>query len=131
MLSDEYWASRFGRAPSAIGRVITISGTPFTIVGVTPPGFFGIEVGTAPNLFVPILMQPTVMPVLGNPPSLITGQFRVLARLRPGLTAAQATAALERRVHSWLENEMGGRANLLRFGAACAPNSRASTSGRN
>jgi predicted permease len=116
VLSDEYWESRFGREPSTIGRVITISGTPFTIVGVTPPGFFGIEVGTAPSLFVPILMQPTVVPVLGNPPRLITGQFRVLTRLRPGVTAAQATAALETRVHGWLEREMGGRANLSRFG---------------
>jgi predicted permease len=116
MLSDEYWASRFGREPSTIGRVITISGTPFTVIGVTPPGFFGIEVGTAPSLFVPILMQPTVVPMLGNPPRLITGQFRVLTRLRPGVTAAQATAALETRVHGWLEREMGGRANLSRFG---------------
>lgn len=116
MLSDEYWASRFGREPSTIGRVITISGTPFTVIGVTPPGFFGIEVGTAPRLFVPILMQPTVAPVLGNPPRLITGQFRVLTRLRPGVTATQATAALETRVHGWLEREMGGRANLSRFG---------------
>jgi predicted permease len=118
MLSDEYWASRFGREPSAIGRVITISGTPFTVIGVAPPGFLGIEVGTAPSLFVPILMQPTVVPVLGNPPRLITGQFRVLARLRPGVTAAQATAALENRVHGWLEREMGGRANLSRFGSS-------------
>src|SRR5688572_3218693 len=116
MLSDEYWARRFGREPSTLGRVITISGSPFTVVGVTPRGFFGIEVGAAPSLFVPILMQPTVVPVLGNPPGLITGQFRVLTRLRPAMTAAQATAALESRVHSWLEREMGGRANLSRFG---------------
>src|SRR5688572_5834980 len=116
MLSDQYWASRFAREPSTIGRVITISGTPFTVVGVTPPGFFGIEVGTAPRLFVPILMQPTVVPVLGNPPRLITGQFRVLARVRPGYTAAQATAALEGRVYAWSEAEMGRRTNLERFG---------------
>ena len=116
MLSHEYWASRFGREPSTIGRVITISGTPFTVIGVAPPGFFGIEVGASPSLFVPILMQPTVVPVLGNPPRLITGQFRVLTRLRPSVTAAQATAALENRVHGWLEREMGGRANLSRFG---------------
>jgi predicted permease len=116
MLSDDYWASRFGREPSIVGQVITISGAPFTVVGVTPRGFFGIEVGTAPDLFVPILMQPTVVPVLGNPPRLITGQFRVLTRLRPGVTAAQATTALESRVHRWLEGEMGGRTNLSRFG---------------
>jgi len=116
MLSHDYWSSRFSREPSTIGRVITISGTPFTVVGVIPPGFSGVEVGTAPSLFVPILMQPTAVPVLGNPPRLITGQFRVLARLRPGVTAAQATAALESGVHGWLALEMAGRANLSRFG---------------
>ena len=44
MLSDGYWTRRFGRDPSTIGRVISISGTAFTVIGVTPPEFFGVEV---------------------------------------------------------------------------------------
>ena len=66
MLSDGYWQRRFARDPAVIGRTIRLSATPFTIVGVTPPEFFGVEVGTAPDLFLPIMMQPTVMPAFEN-----------------------------------------------------------------
>jgi hypothetical protein len=97
MISDGYWTRRFGRAPSTIGRVIAISGTPFTVIGVTPPEFFGVEVGTAPDIFVPVLMQPAVMPTFENlldRPSIFRTWLRVLARLHPGVTPTQATAAL-------------------------------------
>src|SRR5439155_23339558 len=57
-----YWQRRFGGASSAIGRSVPINGTPFTIIGVTPPGFFGLQVGDAPEISVPIMMQPQVMP---------------------------------------------------------------------
>jgi hypothetical protein len=66
MLSHGDWERRFARDPSVIGRMIRLSGTPFTIVGVTPPEFFGVEIGTAPDLFLPIMMQPTVMPAFEN-----------------------------------------------------------------
>src|SRR5438132_4950758 len=66
MISHGYWKRRFGLAPSVLGRSISISGTPFTIIGVTPPEFFGVEVGAAPDIFVPIMMQPTAMPAFEN-----------------------------------------------------------------
>src|SRR5439155_7623756 len=62
MISYGYWKRRFGLDPSAIGRTISLSGTRFTIIGATPPDFFGVEVGTAPDIFVLVMMQPTVMP---------------------------------------------------------------------
>ena len=98
MISDGYWARRFGRASSTIGRVIAISGTPFTVIGITPPEFFGVEVGTAPDIFVPVLMQPAVMPTFENlldRPIIFRTWLRVLARLRSGVTRTQATAALQ------------------------------------
>ena len=66
ILSHPYWMRRFGGDDSAIGRTLVVSGTPFTIVGVTPAEFFGTEVGTAPRLFLPMMMQPAVMPLTGN-----------------------------------------------------------------
>ena len=57
---------RFGGDPSAIGRTLVVSGTPLTIVGVTPAEFFGTEVGTRPGIFLPMMMQPAVMPLTGN-----------------------------------------------------------------
>ena len=61
-----YWKRRFGLDQSVVGRTISISGTPFTIVGVAPQEFFGLEVGRAADIFVPLMMQPTVMPAAEN-----------------------------------------------------------------
>ena len=46
VLSDAAWHRRYDRDPAAIGRTLRIEGHPFTIVGVTPPGFFGVAAGS-------------------------------------------------------------------------------------
>ncbi len=66
MFSHGYWERRFARDPAVVGRTIRLSAPPFTIIGVTPPDFFGVEIGTAPDLFMPLMMQPTVMPAFEN-----------------------------------------------------------------
>jgi putative ABC transport system permease protein len=89
-----YWQRRFGADPGVVGRTITIAGRPFTVVGVAARGFSGLEVGARVDVFVPLMMQPTVMPasenLLGDPRLYLTW-LRVLGRLRPGVTAAQVT----------------------------------------
>lgn len=61
VISDTYWRRRMAAAPDAIGRTVTINGTPFTIVGVTAPGFFGTLLATrGPDAWLPIMMQPAV-----------------------------------------------------------------------
>ncbi|MGC4052008.1 MAG: ABC transporter permease [Paludibaculum sp.] len=98
MISHAYWNRRFGLAATAIGRTVTLSGQPFTIIGVTPPEFFGLEVGSAPEIFVPMMMQPTVVPssenLLVNPGQYLTW-VQVFGRLNPGLRPAQAAAQLD------------------------------------
>ena len=66
MISEGYWRRRFAREPSVVGRTIHLSGTPFTIIGVAPPEFFGVEVGRTADIWVPLMMQPTVMPAAEN-----------------------------------------------------------------
>ncbi len=98
MISYGYWKRRFGLAPSVIGRDIAISGTRFSIIGVTPPEFFGLEVGSSPDLFLPVLMQPTAMPDLENlldQPIIYRTWLQVAGRVVPGATSAQAVAQLE------------------------------------
>jgi predicted permease len=98
MISYGYWKRRFGLSPAVIGRAIAISGTRFTVIGVTPPEFFGLEVGTSPDLFLPVLMQPTAIPDLENlldQPIIYRTWLQVVSRLAPGATAAQAAAQLE------------------------------------
>jgi predicted permease len=98
MISYGYWKRRFGLSPSVIGRDISISGTRFTVIGVTPPEFFGLEVGTSPDLFLPLVMQPTAMPDLENlldQPIIYRTWLQVVGRITSGKTAAQAVAQLE------------------------------------
>src|SRR5262245_41694369 len=53
VISDAYWERRFGRAGDVVGRTLTISGTVFTIIGVTPRGFSGEWTGRPADLWVP------------------------------------------------------------------------------
>ena len=103
MLSHGYWERRFARDPGVLGRTIRLSDTPFTIVAVTPPEFFGVEVGTAPDIFVPLMMQPTVMPAFENllqNPIVNRTWVNVIARTKPGFTPDQAAAAMDAALQS-------------------------------
>ncbi len=112
MISDAYWKRRFGRANSVIGEKITISGTPFTIIGVTSPGFFGIEVGTAPDILVPLTMQPEVMPDKENwlrRPRNTVDWLRIVGRLKPDISREQAASGMRviyRRIQEQLAGEI-------------------------
>ena len=56
VISHRFWKSRFGGDPETVGRTANLNGVAFTIVGVTPARFFGAEVGSAPDVFIPLAM---------------------------------------------------------------------------
>jgi predicted permease len=98
MISHRYWKRRFGSAPSILGTKISISGTPFTVIGVAPPEFFGVEVGMAPDIFIPVMEQPTAMPAfedLLENPIIYRTWLTTIGRLNPGIHPLQAAAALD------------------------------------
>ena len=57
VMSERLWTQRYGADPSAIGRKLTINGYPFTLVGVAPERFRGIEFGSETDLWVPLAME--------------------------------------------------------------------------
>ena len=93
VISHAFWQRRFGGAGDTIGRQLTIEGVPFTVVGVLPPEFFGIDVGRSLDVVVPVGM-------LDDRPAGATLEDRdywwlqVMVRLKTGQSADQATAAL-------------------------------------
>ena len=95
VISDELWRRRFGGAPDAVGRVVTINGFPITIVGVAPPRFQGTTVLRA-DAWMPLAMTTMAAPRL--PASLFTCRACVWlimgGRLKPGATLGQANAEL-------------------------------------
>ena len=86
VISHGYWQRRFGGAADAIGRRLTVNRATFTVVGVTPPAFFGPTVGRSFDVAVPLAFLETM---LGMPLPVA-----VMARLRPDQTPESATAAL-------------------------------------
>ncbi len=93
VLTDAYWAQRFGRDPGVIGRSVRLKGTVFTIVGVAPEGFSGESPGERLDVWLPLTAQPGAPSWLWNGHS--TTWLRILARRRSGVPLAQAGAALE------------------------------------
>jgi len=60
VISYKCWERRFGRNPNIVGRKLTVNGMPLQIVGVAGEGFFGVQVGTAPEFWLPTAMQSAV-----------------------------------------------------------------------
>jgi hypothetical protein len=55
VISDRYWARRFDRSPSAIGKAVTIRDRVFTIIGVMPRSFQSARAGHVPDIAVPLV----------------------------------------------------------------------------
>jgi predicted permease len=100
VISYGLWKSRFGGSLSVIGKTITLNGVPFTIVGVAPPEFFGVQPGSKLDLWVPISTQPQILPQWDRPgESWFTERNRwwvvIMGRLKTGATQQQALAAMK------------------------------------
>jgi predicted permease len=95
VISYDFWKRRFGLDPGVVGRKIMLDDFPFTIIGVAPPGFFGIEVGSNPDLWWPIQMTPQVIP--GNQSLSDSGRrwLYVMGRLKPDVKVEQAGAEMD------------------------------------
>ena len=98
LISDGLWEREFDRSPAVLGQTITLNQTAMTIVGVNPRGFTGVKnVQQAPDIVVPISMQPLIAPKreasLLNDPDL--WWVNVIGRIRPGVKTSQAQAALD------------------------------------
>jgi len=100
VLSYATWQSRFAGHRDVLGKTIRINRQPYSIIGVAPRDFHGTEVFYWPEVWVPMMMQAQIEP--GNGWLDNAGSFNtwVIGRLKPGVTAAQATANLNTIAHS-------------------------------
>jgi ABC-type antimicrobial peptide transport system permease subunit len=89
VISYGYWQRRFARDPAAVGKAIYVGRIPFTIVGVTPASFRGLNVaGRSADLIMPMFMQRQL--ALSD-----HDKFEVVSRMKPGVTSEQARADLD------------------------------------
>ncbi|HXC86601.1 MAG TPA: ABC transporter permease [Candidatus Cybelea sp.] len=96
VLSYKYWQKRFGGSPAIIGRTVQVNNHAFTIIGVAPESWRGAYYFLEPDFYLPLTALGTLDPAQADTLDRRTATFlRVLGRLQPGVTAAQAMAAAE------------------------------------
>jgi predicted permease len=89
LLTHGYWQRRFGGAANVVGRQLVIDGTPAEVIGVLPASFTFLRL--RPAIVLPL-------PLDANAPRGISFGFQALARLKPGVTLAQANADVGRMI---------------------------------
>ncbi|MGC2635701.1 MAG: ABC transporter permease [Acidobacteriaceae bacterium] len=87
------WWTRQGRDPSVLGKTLRIENANYTLIGIAPPGFFGVTVGQAPDFWIPLSMEKDVSPGWNGLEDPDFQSLYLIARLRPGIAIAQAGAA--------------------------------------
>ncbi len=96
-LSYAFWQQHYGGDVAVIGKTLTLDGHPFPILGVTPPGFYGVAVGQRFDIAIPVCAEPIIWGEYSRITSADARQdywLSILGRLKPGWTVKRATAQL-------------------------------------
>ena len=111
VMSFAYTQKRFGDPMKAVGSTVSINSVSFTVVGVAPPEFFGVDPAATPDVYLPIhasLSLSAANRLLGTPAQTFLDRHyywvQVMARLRPRVSLAQAQAALVPMFHDWVSD---------------------------
>jgi predicted permease len=116
VVSYAWWQQQLGGNPAAVGQTITIDGTAYTIVGVAPRDFFGTTVGSAPDLWIPLAMEKQMPPTHWDGRTAEDFQdLYLIGRLKPGVTAQQANAAVNLLFTQSLQARAGAQPTALRL----------------
>ena len=108
VMSYRAWQNKFGSDPSVVGGSFQMNGHAFTVIGVTPPGFYGAKLAGAgmPDFWLPI----TAEDVLAGPVSRIKraneNYLDLLGRVRPGVAPQSLEAKLRVEFHDWLASHV-------------------------
>ena len=94
VLSHGFWQARYGGNPAVIGQTIAIDGRPIEIVGVTPPQFFGTEVGRSFDVAVPLCAEPMFRGTMSGRGRADVWFLDIMGRLKDGWTIEKAHAHL-------------------------------------
>ncbi|MFT4112819.1 ABC transporter permease [Silvibacterium sp.] len=105
MLSYRAWQQQYGSDPSVLGSTFVVDSHPVTIIGITPPGFFGETIRTdPPDIYVPVEQEP-----LFRGSNSINGHFqawlRIIGRLKPGASVAPLPDRYTALLRQWMLHE--------------------------
>ncbi len=94
VLSYGYWNDAYNADPGVVGHTIALNAHPFTVIGVTKPGFFGVSVGQRPRVYVPLCSEALVYGASSSLDDRSMWFLQVIGRLKPDMTLAEVNARL-------------------------------------
>jgi predicted permease len=114
VISYSFWQGRLGGSSSVLGRKIRIRDTSYDVIGVMPTHFFGLTVGFAPDVWVPLTMQAEIVPGRDylspeKEPVEKTMWLQVVGRRKPGVTVEQAKAGINVSFQNYLQSQIGSK----------------------
>ncbi len=114
VVSHHAWQTIYGSDASLVGSTVAIEGHPFTVIGVTPPGFFGETLrGDPPDFWIPLQQEPVINGENGLLRQPVSAWLRVIGRLRPGVTIDGMSARLTGVLRQWMQHDSGYPANWM------------------
>jgi predicted permease len=94
VLGNRVWKARFNSDPAIVGKSITLSGHPYTVIGVAPPHFRGVDLVLDTQFWIPIGQLDQLLPNTSHFNQRDYHWIAVVARLKPGVARADASAEL-------------------------------------
>ena len=103
ILSYRAWQQHYGSDPSVVGSSFMVDGQPFTVAGITPPGFYGARLREdPPDVYIPVSFEPQI----DQKSSMLHLDTRywlyLIGRMKPGVQPAQVQAQINSELHQWL-----------------------------
>jgi len=109
VLQYDFWQKRFAGASEIVGSSIRLNGSPFTVIGVSAPGFEGTDVGLQTQLWTPVTMKPVITPTWDALDDERYSWFYLFGRLKPGVGIEEAQAAMRVLYRQRQEEELQGQ----------------------
>jgi predicted permease len=114
VISHHSWQTDYGADPSVVGSTFVVEGHPFTIIGVTPPGFFGDTLrSNPPDIWIPVQQEPLIDGDSGLLHQSIGAWLRIIGRLHPGASATGMAPRLTGILRQWMQHDSGYPANWM------------------
>ena len=108
VMSYRVWESKYGSDPSVVGGNFQINGHAFTVIGVTPPEFYGAKLAGwgMPDFWVPITSELVLATDVARPKRANENYLDLLGRVRPGVNPQALEAKLRVEFHNWLASHV-------------------------
>jgi predicted permease len=114
VISHQSWQTDYGADPAVVGSTFVVQGHPFTILGVTPPGFFGDTLRSdPPDIWIPVQQEPLIDGDGALLHQSVGAWLRVVGRLRPGASTTGMAPRLTGILRQWMQYDSGYPSNWM------------------